>query len=394
VSAAVHIGARLTGDELRLQTNLGALDPAYYPGVFAALAEHVGLAAEPMRKAVDDGGHKEHEEPDPRYPEIGRLIDAARRDWALWGDKLVAEVGTLLQEGKLLPLNTKNEKFLRKLFQDHEVKIVVRLAGYHPDHDTVAALQKAGLVSKDVEDRSYLDTAWKLGRGLEMLHAHQVKAKEAPTLESIVRQAVKYQLTAEDEEAIQYVKRRGAVFMRRPVAYATTEVERELNEEEFRAIRGAIAAGIEERYDYKRIAREVHEALKGNETLQNDMDRVVRTEMAFAHSHGAYTALKAQAKAAGHDDPEVYKFVSPGACRDCKRIWGLPSSPKHYRLSEVEAREAAGGNFRKPRREWGPVIGPVHPHCTEGPLQYYDASLVDAINAVSKDYEDWFKQKR
>lgn len=390
----LHVRVQREADEVNVQTNLRSVDPDLVPGVFAALAEHLDLDPEPMRLAVDEGSHKEHEEPDPRYPELQRLIEAARRDWTAWGDRLVAEVGKLLAEGKLLPLNTKNEQALHALFRDHQVKLVLRMAGYHPDHQAVEALIRAGLVAKDVEATSYVDTAWRLGRGLRMLQAHQVKAEGALSLEAIVRGALKAELTPQDEEALQYVKRRGAVFMRRPIEGATSEIERELNEEEFRAIRGAIAAGIEEKYDRKRIAREIREALQGNASLQNDMDRVVRTEMAFAHSHGAYMALKQQAAEAGHDDPEVYKFVSPGACRDCKRIWGSPSNPKRYRLSEIEAREAAGGNFRKPRREWGPVIGPVHPHCTEGPLQFYAADIVDTINAVAKDYEDWFKQKR
>lgn len=390
----LHVRVQREADEVNVQTNLRSVDPELVPGVFAALAEHLDLDPEPMRLAVDEGSHKEHEEPDPRYPELQRLIEAARRDWTAWGDRLVAEVGKLLAEGKLLPLNTKNEQALHALFRDHQVKLVLRMAGYHPDHQAVEALIRSGLVAKDVEATSYVDTAWRLGRGLRMLQAHQVKAEGALSLEAIVRGALKAELTPQDEEALQYVKRRGAVFMRRPMEGATSEVERELNEEEFRAIRGAIAAGIEEKYDRKRIAREIREALQGNASLQNDMDRVVRTELAFAHSHGAYTALKQQAAEAGHDDPEVYKFVSPGACRDCKRIWGSPSNPKRYRLSEIEAREAAGGNFRKPRREWGPVIGPVHPHCTEGPLQFYAADIVDTINAVAKDYEDWFKQKR
>jgi hypothetical protein len=376
--------------EVVLRTNLGSLEPALYPGVFAALGAHLGLAAEPLRKAVEES--EDEEEPDPRYPELTRLVEAARRDWRLWGEQLVGKVQKLLEAGKLLPMDRKNEKALQALFREHRVQLALRMAGTHPDQEEVDRLYRQGLVSKDIADRSYVDIAWKLGRGLEMLQAHQLKREGAPSLEAIIRQALKVELTPEDEEAIRYVKRRGCIYMLRPAVFAESEVERELNEEEYRAIRSAIAAGIEEKYDRARIVREVHEALQGNATLINNMDRVVRTELAFAHAHGAYMALKRQAKAAGHDDPEVYKFVSPGACRDCKRIWGSPSKPRHYRLSEIEAREAAGGNVGKPRREWGPVIGPVHPHCTEGPLQFYNATLVDAINEVAKDYEDWFKK--
>lgn len=387
VRAAAH------GDEVNVQTNLGTMDACLYPAVFAALGQHLGLDPEPLRKAVEgDGSSQDHEPPDPRYPEITRLIEAARKDWILWGDQLVAKVGELLHAGKLLPMTRANEKVLHELFRDHQVRLVLRMAGTHPDREKVEDLIRRGLVDKGVQTSSYIDVAWKLGRGLSMLEAHKMDRAGSPSLESIVRKAVKYDLTPQDEEAIAYVKRRGAIFMRRPAEMTTSELDRELNDEEYRAIRQAVARGVEQRHDSKRVARELHDALKGNASLQNDMDRVALTELAFAHSHGSYVALKAQAAEVGQDDPWVYKFAGAGACRDCRRIWGPPSDPKRYRLSEIEAREAAGGNFKRPRREWGPVIGPVHPHCTEGPLQYYHPDLVDAINAVAKDYEAWFKR--
>jgi hypothetical protein len=56
------------------------------------------------------------------------------------------------------------------------------------------------------------------------------------------------------------------------------------------------------------------------------------------------------------------------------------AKPHVYKLSFVEGRTAAGGNFRLPRKEWGPVVGPIHPNCTEGPLQWFQPELVDAIN--------------
>ncbi len=121
-------------------------------------------------------------------------------------------------------------------------------------------------------------------------------------------------------------------------------------------------------------------------TLTNEIDRIVRTELAFSHSWGAYRALKSQAaENLGQGDPYVYKFASPHACDECRRIWGEPHDPIRYRLSTIEAREAAGANFRLPRAQWGPVIGPVHPHCTEGPLQLWNEVLVSAINDAADE---------
>ena len=399
------------GADLRVRTNLGSVDACLHPSIFGALAAHLGLEAEPMMLAVTPRGD---DRPDPRYPAITTLIRKARRDWDRFGAQLVEQVGKLLNAGKLLPLTAVNEALLLELFRDHEVAIVARFAGRSADLPRYQRLVQQGLIEEPTRSPATIDLAYRLGRGLDMLHAHRVGNPEAPTLEHVVREALAVKLDDRDRVALEYVRRRGEIYMRRPADQCTSDVHRALNEVEIGAFRTATEQALRGRKGPKELAaglraaaaavalhpeadREavrrggahavpelVAEAMAAR-TLQNDMQRVARTEIAFAQSAGALEALKAQCAGIGVADPWVYKFVSPFACTDCKRIWGHPKQPRRYRLSEVEAREAAGGNFRLPHNEWGPVVGPVHPNCTEGPLQFWEEKLVASINRAADE---------
>lgn len=377
----IRVHAEVHGETVRVESNLGDLDACHHEPVLAALAKSVGIGV-PMEK----GGGPEGE--DPRFPELWRLARSAREDWTRWGRQLVLEVERLLREGRLLPLTPANEHFLQELLREHATGIVLRMTGRGAAAAEKARLVDRGLVSPDVEDVNWLTASFEAGRRLDMLAALEIGrggGAVRSAVEALARPGThqgEVPLTPRDRAAREYVARRGAVFMRRPAERATSEAERILTEAEYDAVRGAIGDGVGRRWSATRVARELRDAVEGT-TLTNDMDRVARTEMVFAHNHGAFVALKGQAERAGLKDPEVYKMVAPRACAHCRRIWGSPGKPTVYRLSEVEQREAAGGNFRLPAAQWGPVIGPVHPNCTEGPLQLWHPALSSAIEAVA-----------
>lgn len=393
---------------LRVRHNLGTVDSCDLPAVFAALGADLGFEAEPLRKALSEVGG---EGPDPRYPELVTLVRAARRDWASAGAQLVARVSELLHAGKLLPMTAESEAALMELFREHEVRVLSRFAGYHGDLPRYRRLLAAGLVD-DTVDASLVDVAFRLGRGLNALELHRVKPAEAPPLADVLKAALAVPLTARDRAAMEYTRRHGVIYMRRPIDQATNGLHRALTDAEVGAFRATTAEAIRTgRTGYElqqalrvaagdaaghpaalraraqameRLEPEL-QAVMASRTLQNDMERVQRTELAFAFSSGAYEALRQQTAAIGMADPLVYKFVSPRGCSDCRRIWGPPQKPRRYRLSYIEAREAAGANYGKPRQDWGPTIGPVHPNCTEGPLAVYDEHLVGSINRAADE---------
>jgi hypothetical protein len=169
----------------------------------------------------------------------------------------------------------------------------------------------------------------------------------------------------------------GRVAAAPPPTVGTGGSGRELTEREYAAVRPAVQQAIMERRTARELARELRAAVAGTK-LTNEMERVARTELRDAHANGAYQALKEQAGSAGLDDPEVYKITSPTGCRECIRIWGRGGS-RRYRLSQVEAWEAQGGNYGRPPAQWGPTIGTVHPNCTCGPLLLYVGDKEHAV---------------
>lgn len=366
-------------EAVHIRTNLRKADSCLHEPIIGALAAHLGFHMEPLTKASFE------DQLDPRYPALTVLVRAARRDWVSHGEALVETISRLLREGRLLPMTASSEALLQELFRDHHVRIQVNFGGHTTDKKRLDRMVQRGLIDPDHAEKAHIPVSYRLGRGLEMLNVHRVKpTKAAPSIATVVRRALDVELTPQDQDSMLYAQRRAALYMRRPAQSHTDAIERQLTEAEVSTIRTATATAVDKRHSAKQLERELRATLKGP-ALQNDFERVAVTEMAFAHSYGAYEALKQQSAAAGHKDPLVYKFVSPGACGDCKRIWGPMGNPNKYRLSVVEAREAAGGNFKKHRRDWGPVIGPVHPRCTEGPLQFYDASMIDDINATADE---------
>lgn len=360
---------------------MGQLDSCHHAPVFAALAGHLGYDVTMMRKAIVPV----HEGEDPRYKPVWQLLKAAKKDWERWGSDLVKAVSDLNREGALLPMTRHNEVLLRELMRDHEDAFLIRWAG----PGVVANrrfddLVRKGLVAADAASKDWIGLAYKTAKRLNMLRVHRISDGQVGDIEAVIGNAIKQGLDSRDKVMIGYVRRKAATYMRRPVAQATEAISRVLTQAEEGLVRETIAEGIKSKWSNAKLQRELKESVKGT-SLTNNMTRVARTEMVNAHNQAGYIKLKAQAKRGGIEDPWVYKMVAPGACTHCKRIWGPPGGVNKFRLSFVEEREAAGGNFGIPAKEWGPVIGPIHPNCTEGPLAYWNAELVDAIEEMRKE---------
>lgn len=393
---------------IQVRTNLDRLDPCDLPMVFAALGNHLDLDGEELRKAVS--GSTGSEPPDPRFPELITLANAARKDWDRFGAQLVTRIEQLLADGKILPLTATSEQLLREVLEDHKTAILIRFSGRPEGYPRLKRLVDAGLV-RPPGDPSLAEVAYRLGRGVDATTPPPVAPKTPPPLEQVVRAALRVQLTVRDRAAMGFAQQRAAAFMRRPVDQAASTVDRALSMVELNAFRQATAEAVKGRQGAQELERALRDAAASvsehhparamvrefgpkvvgpgikaalaQGTLQNDMERVARTELAFAHSHGAVEALRAQTAALGITDPEVYKFCAPKACQECRRIWGPISSPHVYRLSFIEAREAKGGNFGLPAREWGPTIGPIHPRCACPPLSVYNKKLLTSINRAA-----------
>lgn len=355
--------------ELEIFTDLEKADPCLHEPIIGALAAHLGFEIEPMRLAIDP-------QPDPRYPWLATLVRSAQTTWELMTKRFVGRLLTMM--------GPYEEEAFRDAFEEHTTSVSGTFSGRAEDPRLLADLIRRGEVPED----DLVSVSFRLGRGLDFSEPHRYTGQKSPRFDNLVRQARGVELTEEDRHALLYAQRRAGIYMRAPAQAQVREAERLLSQYELKRVREAVASAVATGASSKQLEADLREHVD-SPRLSNDMDRVAVTELHFAHSHGAHMALKAQIADAGISDPEVYKITGPRACDDCRRIWGTGGSER-YRLSHVEARDAAGGNHGLPRQQWGPVIGPVHPRCTEGPLQMYTPQLADAIQDTVDEMMDLF----
>ncbi len=365
-----------------VEIDVSGLDRHAAGHLIDGLAAHFGYDLVPLAK----GG----EGPDLRSPELNRLVELARTSWEEWGEKLIDALVVLGKAGKLVPMTLENEELLASLFADHEAALVVRLTGHAPG-DMIDRLIRRGLVSPTVRREAVIPLAFQLGKALPVMETLPERPESRATLAELVKHAMRADIAPDDRAAVEYMQRRGMIYMRRPAVVGTgiaaeriARMDAQLTDEELRALRIAGDQAVRERATRTRWRELLGEAMHGHPSLQNDMDRIARTEAAFAHGAGAIAKIREESKKIGDPDPLVYRPVSPRACTECKRIFGEHGAPIPYRLSVIMARDAAGGNYGLPRDQWGPVSGPVHPNCTCPPPMRYNKAHIDAINAATK----------
>ena len=385
---------------------LDGVDPCGLPDVFAAVGDGLHLDGAVLALAV----RPRPSAFDPRFPELKTLLKLARRAWEQYGAALIEEVRRLVDRGRLFPFHAEELAELDRLFAAHAVSLRLRLFGAPPTPTELESARAAGAVEGDpgaAAERSVVTLAYRAGKRWETIAAAAAEQGELvpppmpgdeqpaePRLDRVIRELVEVPLTARDRRALDYLRQRGAIYMRRPIATATGALLGEVSDasgdmrrlfpSEEKKIRDAVEAQVKAGEGWRTLGPRLHDALEGSPTLINDVDRIARTELSFAHAHGAHVALRERLDASGLDpeQQQVFKLTQPTACSDCLRIWGPHTAPKLYALSEVEASSFAGGNFGKPRAQWGPTIGPTHPNCTEGPLQLYRPEIAAAVSST------------
>lgn len=346
------------------------------------LAKGVG----PLGEGTGDG-----EGEDPRYQALWRLVQAARRDWRRWRAQLIREVTTALRDGRLLPMTTENRALLQELLRDHEMAMVIRFAGRGavPDDAMIERLISKGVLTEAAASGGgYIEPAYRVGRRLETL----AEAPDEESVAEILDDAYGIQMTPTDVAALESIRVRGAELVRAPARKLTgdvlikvAEADRQLSTVERRAIQEGVAESYMRRETVQQAARRMREAAIGTR-LTNDMDRLTRTELVGAHNFGAKEALRQEVfRTSGNLDPWVYKSISPFACKQCQRIWGPASAPRKYKLSEIEANDAAGGNYGRKARDWVATTWPIHPNCTCPPLLVWEEGEPEAVQDAVRE---------
>lgn len=423
-SCSYTVRVQEQGGVVDIATDLHRAPSRVVTGALTALALHLG-AGDAVADMADVTKGKADD--DPRFPVLEKLIAQARRDWWTYGQALVDAVLALLRRG---PLTPETAKTLEELFRAHEAAVVLKFAGVGTSELRARAIANGFLKPGEVV-WPHTDIAYRAGIGQRMLEAAAAAPEDVAKrarVESVVEMFANQPLTARDEAALHFARERAALRMRKPLQAAHDAIRetllphmppptvyasssgaaplppgapgagtvpsagepgaseaarrgRELTDEEYARIRPTVERAVLERRTSKQLESDLRQAVVGT-PLTNDMERVARTELREAHAQGAYVDLKTRAEEVGIADPEVMKITSATGCVQCIRIWGRGGA-KRYRLSQVEAWEAQGGNFGKPANEWGPTIGPVHPNCTCGPLLFFDPGTHAAALATA-----------
>lgn len=328
------------------------------------------------------------EQPSPLTPEINTLLAQSLVDFERYGQRLFAAVLELIKSERAFPMTEATRIALERLFADHAAALSLRFSGGARDVEAVRRALAAGMVPPNyasLRGPSTLSIMYRVGKAHDPVSPPKVRGQHVSVQEAL-RVAKAQPITAADMAALSYIQQRGAVYMRRPIAQMEQEVDRTLTEAEYAKVRGALGRGRRGGFSTSRLERELRDATSGT-ALTNDMRRVARTEGMFAAHEGALVTLKDHAGRLGMRDPEVFKIISPGACAQCRRIWGDMSKPRVYRLSEIEG----ASNFGVKQSDWVATIGPTHPACACPPLSIWNPKQYDAVkSAVDQIMEDYY----
>lgn len=326
----------------------------------------LGFEGEELHKALVPALAPAPRGPDPRFPSLHLILDMALDIWRAGHEEIEAAIKRFALGGDLFPFTPTRERSWRIALQDIRRGWLLKLAGFDP---------APGSDPVEPVTPSTVALAWRAGRTRDPWNP----TGRSPERE--LAEARAYKPTKTDLAALDYVQRRAGSYLTVPTNTVIEMATRPILLEHHQRFQEAVRGGLDPKQTHARMGQAVAEALQGS-ALNNEVERVVRTEQAFAQGDGAKVALREAATRAGMADPWVWKAVRKNACVHCRRIWGRPGNARRYRLSEIEARDAAGGNVGLPAAEWGPVSGPVHPNCTEGPLQLHDDKVLAAVNAA------------
>jgi hypothetical protein len=221
---------------------------------------------------------------------------------------------------------------------------------------------RVGAYREDVEIVKAIRGAAKKQLDLFILPEPQQLKMELEKLDQEVEELEReHPLKPWDKYALEYAKRRAAVYIRglgnrigTSLETLAIETEREIRQNLMRRIRREVSSAIIRRDTARQLASAI-----GRETgdWSRNLDRIARTELQEAHQHG----WAAHFRATTGDETVVAKRVDDDACDDCKRLYlEADGRPRLFTLEELEGN---GTNVGLHRSQWQAVIGTVHPYC-------------------------------
>lgn len=249
---------------------------------------------------------------------------------------------------------------IRDIIRAHHSAFIANSLGVGSvDPDTLQHLQDAGLVDPNADNLA--EEAYLYGQLLALKDDPIVQGMTYEQFKAYVRQ-VGIPLSPIERRAAEWASHSAAQYivgLGNRVDIATgnllIEADARLRDQLRSTIRTETAEAISRRETAKQLKSRLGWAT-GDWT--RDLDRIAVTEIQYAMNRGAADSYSEK----HGPDVSVYRLPAPDACPHCLRLHlGSDGQPRIFKLSQLEAN---GTNVGKKARDWQPVIGPVHPHCS------------------------------
>ena len=275
----------------------------------------------------------------------------------------------LRARGVVAPSQLESWRLNQALF-DLRVATTARMVGFEVSPAMIQRLLKLGFAPPSLVDFPAL--AYRMG----LLYT-RLAASEPVEWPELMRLARSVPLTAPERAAVDYARGRAGIWLQ-PCVDATGHVwtaERELV-----PLRRLLGDSMEQR---RTAARELGESQRAMGVMR-DTDRVIRTELANARSHGSWDVESKR----WATDALLFRQTSRMACKDCLRLYKLPDgNPRLYLRAVLETLDAQGPN-RGPQESWVAKIGATHPHCACSPWSRWLPELAPVFARRAPEYAE------
>lgn len=272
---------------------------------------------------------------------------------------------------------------LMKVIDFNTIMFGVEFIGAEPlEPDDISLLEEYGVNIDDIEEKSYIETAYNFGRLSKAIGDIESKNLKYNDFKKWISKGGHIPLTGEEKSTISYLKRRSFDHLKKlgqkmgsDVKSILLDQENKLRLKNQKLIRKELTSAVRDRTAFKEIMLNL-----GHKTddWQRDWTRIVETELNSAYQYGRADDI---IKNSELEDPLVFKWVQNGACRHCIKAYltdGLGSKPRIFKMSELIGN---GTNINKKQEDWKATLGSIHPYCR------------CELDEAQEDYE-WDKNNR
>lgn len=257
---------------------------------------------------------------------------------------------------------------LMKVIDFNTIMFGVEFIGVEPlEPDDISLLEEYGVNIDDIEEKSYIETAYKFGRLSKAIGDIESKNLKYNDFKKWISKGGHIPLTGEEKSTISYLKRRSFDHLKKlgqkmgsDVKSILLDQENKLRLKNQKLIRKELVSAVRDRTAFKEIMLNL-----GHKTddWQRDWTRIVETELHSVYEDGRADDIQKNSQS---EDPLVFKHVLPTACRHCIKLYltdGLGSKPRIFKLSELRAN---GSNIGRKQEDWKATLESLHAYdrCT------------------------------